>query len=143
VIRSPFKPPRGFTLIEVMVVIVILGILAALVVPKVMGRPDEARVIAAKQDIAAIMQALKLYKLDNRRYPSSVQGLNALVLKPATPPLPDHWQPYLEKLPLDPWGGPYQYINPGLQGEVDVISFGADGKSGGEGVDADLGPGSL
>jgi general secretion pathway protein G len=134
---------RGFTLIEVMVVIVILGVLAALVVPKVMSRPDEARVVAAKQDISAIMQALKLYKLDNRRYPSAEQGLQALVTKPAAAPVPDNWKSYLDKLPLDPWGKPYQYIMPGLKGEVDVMSFGADGISGGEGFDADVGSWNL
>ena len=130
---------RGFTLIEVMVVIVILGVLAALVVPKVMSRPDEARVVAARQDISAIMQALKLYKLDNRRYPSAEQGLQALVTKPAAAPVPDNWKSYLDKLPLDPWGKPSQYIMPGLTGEVDVMSFGADGQSGGEGKNADIG----
>lgn len=130
---------RGFTLIEVMVVIVILGVLAALIVPRVMSRPDEARVVAAKQDIASIMQALKLYKLDNRRYPSAQQGLAALVQKPTTEPVPPNWKAYLERLPDDPWGTPYQYLNPGLQSEVDVMSLGADGKAGGEGFDADIG----
>ena len=129
----------GFTLIEVMVVIVILGVLAALIVPKVMGRPDEARVVAARQDIASIMQALKLYKLDNRRYPTTDQGLAALVTKPTAEPIPQNWKSYLDKLPIDPWGGAYQYLNPGLNGEIDVFSFGADGKSGGEGFDADIG----
>lgn len=131
----------GFTLIEVMVVVVILGILAALVVPKVMSRPDEARLVAARQDIGGLLQALKLYRLDNRRYPSSEQGLRALVEKPAQPPLPDNWKPggYVERLPLDPWGQPYQYLNPGLRGEIDVFSFGADGVAGGEGADADIG----
>ena len=130
---------RGFTLIEVMIVIVILGVLAALVVPRVMSRPDEARVVAARQDIASLMQALKLYKLDNRRYPSTEQGLNALVLRPTVAPLPDNWKPYVERLPADPWGNPYQYLNPGINGEVDVMSLGADGRSGGEGFDADIG----
>ena len=134
---------RGFTHIEVMIVIVILGILAALIVPKVMGRPDEARVVAARQDIATIMQALKLYRLDNRRYPTTEQGLDSLVKKPATAPVPDNWKSYLEKLPLDPWGNAYQYLNPGLNGEVDVLSLGADGKPGGEGYDADIGSWSL
>ncbi len=134
---------RGFTLIEVMVVIVILGILAAMVVPKVMGRPDEARVVAARQDIAGIMQALKLYKLDNRRYPTAEQGLQALLVKPSVAPVPDNWKATLEKLPNDPWGYPYQYLNPGLRGEVDVISYGADNQSGGEGADADIGSWSL
>lgn len=132
---------RGFTLIEVMVVIVILGVLAALIVPKVMGRPDEARAVAAKQDIAAISQALKLYKLDNRHYPSTEQGLLALTAKPTVGKIPDNWKTngYLERLPQDPWGNPYQYLSPGVHGEFDVFSFGADGQSGGEGTDADIG----
>ena len=134
---------NGFTLIEVMVVIVILGVLAALIVPKIMGRPDEARVVAARQDIATIMQALKLYKLDNRRYPSAAQGLNALVTKPTTEPVPENWKSYLEKIPQDPWSSPYQYLNPGLHGDVDVLSYGADGKPGGEGIDADVGSWNL
>ncbi|MBN8439825.1 MAG: type II secretion system major pseudopilin GspG [Candidatus Accumulibacter sp.] len=129
---------RGFTLIEVMVVIVIIGILAALIVPKVMSRPDEARVIAAKQDISSLMQALKLYKLDNRRYPTAEQGLAALVTKPSAAPVPDNWKSYLDKLPNDPWGKPYQYLVPGLKGDVDVFSYGADGQQGGEGFDADI-----
>ena len=133
----------GFTLIEVMVVIVILGILASLIVPRVMSRPDEARVVAARHDIATLMQALKLYKLDNRRYPTTAQGLQALVAQPTTAPLPEQWRPYLEKLPADPWGKPYQYLQPGLRGEVDVFSFGADGQPGGEGFDADIGSWAL
>lgn len=137
------KQQSGFTLIEIMVVIVILGILAALVVPKVMGRPDEARVNAAKQDVSAIMQALKLYRLDNGRYPSTEQSLNALISKPAGDPVPTNWKAggYLDKLPSDPWGKPYQYLNPGLRNatDIDVFSFGADGKPGGEGNDAEIG----
>lgn len=135
------KRHSGFTLIEVMIVIVILGVLAALIVPKVMGRPDEARMAAAKQDIFTIMQSLKLYKLDNRRYPTTEQGLAALVQKPSQAPLPQNWSAggYLERLPNDPWGQPYQYLNPGLHGEIDVMSFGADGQPGGQGVDADIG----
>jgi general secretion pathway protein G len=131
----------GFTLIEIMVVIVILGVLAALVVPRVLERPDEARAVAAKSDIAAIMAALKLYRLDNQRYPTSEQGLSALVAKPDAPPVPPNWKPggYLEKLPKDPWGSPYQYLNPGLKGEIDVYSLGADRQPGGTGVDADIG----
>jgi general secretion pathway protein G len=128
----------GFTLIEVMIVLVILGVLAALIVPKIMGRPDEARVVAAKQDIATIAQALKLYKLDNRRYPSVEQGLEALVKRPTIEPQPANWKAYLERLPQDPWGNRYQYLNPGIHGEVDVLSYGADGKAGGEGFDADI-----
>ncbi|MFN7834636.1 MAG: type II secretion system major pseudopilin GspG [Burkholderiaceae bacterium] len=131
----------GFTLIEIMVVIVILGILATLVVPKIMGRPDEARAVAAKQDIGSIMQALKLYRLDNSRYPTTEQGLNALVVKPSSEPVPGNWKAggYLEKLPKDPWGQRYQYISPGIKGEIDVFSFGADTKAGGTGTDADIG----
>jgi general secretion pathway protein G len=140
-LRSLRRGHRGFTLIEIMVVIVILGVLAALVVPRVLSRPDEARAVAAKSDIAAIMQALKLYKLDNQRYPTTEQGLAALTAKPEAPPLPPNWKPggYLEKVPTDPWGRPYQYLNPGLKGEVDVMSYGADGQPGGTGVDADIG----
>ncbi|MBI3148661.1 MAG: type II secretion system major pseudopilin GspG [Betaproteobacteria bacterium] len=131
----------AFTLIEVMVVIVILGVIAALVVPRVLSRPDEARAVAARQDVASIMQALKLYRLDNQRYPSVEQGLQALVTAPTVAPSAPNWKPggYLERLPKDPWGAPYQYLNPGLRGEIDVFSFGADGKPGGEGLDADLG----
>jgi len=136
---------RGFTLIEIMVVVVILGILAALVVPKVMSRPDEARIVAAKQDIQALGQALKLYRLDNQRYPTSEQGLQALVQKPTTAPLPPNWKPggYLDRLPQDPWKHDYLYLNPGLHGEIDILSYGADGASGGEGNDADIGSWSL
>jgi len=130
---------RGFTLIEVMVVIVILGVLAALVVPRVMNRPDEARAVAARQDIAAIMQALKLYRLDNQRYPSTEQGLQALVRQPTSGPAAANWKAYLDKMPVDPWGKPYQYLNPGVKGEIDVFSLGADGQPGGTGADADIG----
>lgn len=110
-------------------------------VPRVLERPDEARVIAAKNDVAAIVQALKLYRLDNGRYPTSEQGLTALVNRPTQVPLPPNWKPngYLERLPKDPWGNPYQYLSPGLRGEIDVFSFGADGAPGGTGVDADVG----
>jgi general secretion pathway protein G len=131
----------GFTLIEIMVVVVILAILAALIVPKVMSRPDEARVIAAQQDVAAIMQALKLYRLDNLRYPTTEQGLGALVARPTVAPVPPNWKAggYLERLPKDPWGNAYQYLNPGVRGEIDVFSLGADGAPGGDGFDADVG----
>lgn len=132
---------NGFTLIEIMVVVVILAILAALIVPKVMSRPDEARVVAAQQDVAAIMQALKLYRLDNLRYPTTEQGLAALVARPTLAPVPPNWKAggYLERLPRDPWGNAYQYLNPGVRGEIDVFSLGADGVAGGEGFDADIG----
>src|SRR6202142_1235931 len=136
-----FRGQRGFTLLEIMGVVVILGILAALVVPKIMSRPDEARVIAVKQDIASLMQALKLYRLDNQRYPTTEQGLQALQVKPATTPIPLNWKSggYVERLPKDPWGNAYQYLNPGVHGEIDIFSYGADGKPGGEGNDADIG----
>ncbi len=137
--RAPSRRHAGFTLIEVMVVIVILGVLAALVVPRVMNRPDEARVTAAKQDMAQIMQALKLYRLDNGRYPTTEQGLQSLVTKPTLEPVPNNWKSYLDRTPMDPWGKPYQYLNPGVRMEVDVFSFGADGQTGGTGVDADIG----
>ena len=144
-LSSPAKRASGFTLLEIMIVVVILGVLAALVVPKVMGRPDEARLVAAKQDIAALMQALKLYRLDNFCYPSTEQGLEALVSKPAIEPLPPNWKGggYLDRLPKDPWGSPYQYLNPGVHGEIDVFSFGADRESGGEAEGADVGSWNL
>ena len=132
---------RGFTLIEIMVVVVIMGILAALVVPKLMGRADDARITAARQDISTLMQALKLYKLDNQRYPTTEQGLQALIAKPSSGPAANGWKSggYVDKLPKDPWGNPYQFMSPGLKGEVDVFSFGADGQAGGAGNDADIG----
>lgn len=129
----------GFTLIELMVVLVIIGVLAALIVPNVLDRADDARTTAARTDVTNVMQALKLYRLDNQRYPSSEQGLQALIAKPSTGPQPLNWKPYLDKLPNDPWGRPYQYLNPGIKGEIDVMSFGADGQPGGEGKDADIG----
>ena len=130
---------RGFTLIELMVVLVIIGVLAALIVPNVLDRADDARTTAARTDVSNLMQALKLYKLDNLRYPSAEQGLRALVAKPSTAPQPPNWKPNLEKLPNDPWGRPYQYLNPGIKGPIDVLSLGADGQPGGEGNDADIG----
>lgn len=137
--RSPSLRRRGFTLIEVMVVLVILGVLAALIVPNVLDRADDARVTAARTDINGLMQSLKLYKLDNQRYPTAEQGLDALVRKPTATPVPPNWKPYLDKLPADPWGKPYQYLNPGVKGEIDVFSLGADGQPGGEGKNADIG----
>ena len=133
------RPPRGFTLVEIMVVVVILGILAVLIVPRVVGRTDEARAVAAKQDVAAIMQALKLYRLDNGRYPSTEQGVAALVTKPESQPVPSNWKKYLDKVPKDPWGNIYHYLNPGVRGEIDVFSLGADAQPGGSGSDADVG----
>ena len=124
-----------------MVVVVIIGILGALVVPKLLGRTGESRVTAAKVDIATMMQALKLYKLDNQRYPTTEQGLQALTTKPTSGPSANGWKEggYVERLPKDPWGNPYQYLQPGLHGEIDVFSFGGDGQAGGEGEDADVG----
>ena len=139
------KKNHGFTLIEIMIVVVILGILAAIVIPKILDRPDQARVTAAKADIAVIMQQLKLYRLDNTFYPSTDQGLQALTVKPATNPQPLNWKQggYLERVPNDPWGRPYQYLNPGTHGEIDVYSLGADGQPGGEGANADIGSWAL
>ena len=124
-----------------MVVIVILGILAALVVPKVMSRPDEARIVAAKQDIASLVAGPQTLQLDNRSYPSTDQGLQALVQKPTSAPLPPNWKAggYVDRLPKDPWGHDYHYLQPGAHGEIDVFSLGADGAPGGEGNDADIG----
>ncbi|MBW8066203.1 MAG: type II secretion system protein GspG [Ferrovum sp.] len=130
---------RGFTLIEIMVVMVIIAILAGMIVPRVMNRPDQARRLAARQDIASIVQALKLYRLDVGRYPTTEQGLQALVKQPAQEPVPSNWMQTLDTLPRDPWGHPYHYSNPGQHGEIDVWSLGADGQPGGEGNDADIG----
>lgn len=139
--RVQYSIARGFTLIEIMVVIAILGIMAAVVVPKIVGRTDTAKIAAAKQDITAIKQALILYKLDNQRYPTTEQGLQALVTKPTSGPAANGWNAngYLEKLPKDPWGNPYQYLSPGVKGDIDIFSYGADGQPGGEGLDADIG----
>ena len=128
----------GFTLIEIMVVVVILGILSALIVPNIIGRPDEARVTAAKTELQRIGSALELYRLDNGFYPSSDQGLEALVSEPSGDPRPRSWSPdgYLKKLPEDPWGQPYGYESQGRR--MDVFSYGADQRQGGEGVDGDL-----
>jgi len=131
----------GFTLIEIMVVVVILGILAALVVPQVMNRPDQAKVTVAKGDIKAIGAALDMYKLDNYSYPSTQQGLDALVEKPSGNPQPKNWNRdgYLKRVPKDPWGNEYQYLSPGTQGAYDLYSYGADGKQGGSDLNADIG----
>lgn len=132
---------RGFSLLELMVVVVILGILALAIVPRVIDRPDQARVARAKQDISAIENALRLYRLDNRAYPSTEQGLRALVERPSQPPLPPNWAAngYLDRLPKDPWGADYLYLSPGVRGEIDVFSYGADGQQGGTGPAADIG----
>lgn len=142
--RIPHSVARredGFTLIEIMVVVVILSVLAAVVVPRIMDRPDEARITKVHQDLRAIESALKLYKLDNSRYPSTDQGLAALVTKPTQPPEPRNWKGdgYLDRLPEDPWGTPYEYLSPGEHGSFDLFSLGADGELGGEEIDADIG----
>jgi general secretion pathway protein G len=130
---------KGFSLIEIMVVVVILGILASIVVPKIISRPDEARVVKAKQDVLAIQSALDLYKLDNGFYPSSDQGLIALVEKPTSNPTPGDWKQYLKSLPKDPWGRDYLYLNPGEHLDVDIFTYGAKGEPGGSGIDAEVG----
>jgi len=133
---------RGFTLIEIMVVVVIIGVLGAIVVPQFMSRPDQAKVTAAHTDIQAISTALEMYRLDTFNYPSTQQGLEALVTRPAGTPLARNWNPqgYLKSLPVDPWGTPYRYLNPGSHSAgYDLFSFGADGVQGGEGFATDIG----
>lgn len=132
---------RGFTLIEIMVVVVILGILAAVVVPKIISRPDDARIAKAKQDIRVLESSLNLYKLDNFYFPSTQQGLEALVAPPQGEPAAKNWKAggYLQKMPSDPWGNAYQYLQPGTKGEIDLFSLGSDNKPGGEGAAADIG----
>ncbi len=134
------SPVRGFTLIEVLVVVVILAILAAVVMPNVLERPGQARQAAAHQDVQSIMTALGMYKLDNMAYPDSAQGLEALVQRPSNLPEGAHWNgPYLDQVPKDPWGRPYLYLNPGVHGKVDVYTLGSDGRKGGEDEAADIG----
>lgn len=125
-----YRQMSGFTLIEVMVVVVILGILAAIIVPKIMSRPEQARIVKVKQDILAIQAALDLYKLDNSVYPTTDQGLQALVSKPTTPPVPHNWKSdgYLQELPIDPWDEPYQYLNDNEKARI--FSYGPKGKEG-------------
>lgn len=135
----------GFSLLELMVVVVILSVLALVVVPRVIDRPDQARAARAKADIASVVSAVKLYRLDNFRYPTTEQGLQALVSRPSSDPAPANWAEggYMDRLPVDPWGQPYQYLSPGVHEEFDVFSYGADGGAGGEGVDRDIGSWTL
>jgi general secretion pathway protein G len=128
----------GFTLIEIMVVVVIIGLLAALVAPNLIGNIDRAAVSRARGDIRMIETTLNLYRLDNYKYPSTDEGLEALVENPGEASAPA-WKQYLRRVPLDPWQNEYQYLNPGRRGEFDVFSYGADGQEGGEGIDADIG----
>lgn len=130
---------KGFSLIEIMVVVVILGILASIVVPKIISRPDEARVVKAKQDVLAIQNAMELYKLDNGFYPSTDQGIIALVEKPNTTPQPSNWKPYLKSLPKDPWSREYLYLMPGEHSDIDIFTYGANGQPNGTGIDAEIG----
>ena len=129
----------GFSLIEIMVVLIIIGILITFVAPKVMDRPDQARIVKAKHDVKALQGALQLYKNDNYDYPSTEQGLQALVEKPSGDPEAPNWQGYMDKLPKDPWGNDYQYLYPGTQSELDLYSLGKDKRLGGEGMNADIG----
>jgi general secretion pathway protein G len=140
---SPARSPegllqRGFTLIEIMVVVVIIGLLAAIVAPNLIGNIDKAAVTRAKGDIRSIETALNLYRLDNFRYPTTDQGLQALVTNPGEVTA-RNWKPYLNSVPSDPWSNTYQYLYPGQQREFDVFSYGADGQEGGEDIDADIG----
>lgn len=137
---TPYRSMSGFTLIEVMVVVVILSILAAIVIPRIMDRPDQARIVKAKQDIRALESALNLYRLDNFTYPSTEQGLEALKEEPSIQPEPPNWKEggYVDRLPKDPWGNEYQYLSPGENGAIDIYSLGADAQNGGEGSSADI-----
>lgn len=142
--RPALRIQRGFTLIEIMVVVIIIGILAAIVAPNVIGRVDDAQITKAKAEIANIENAMKFYRLDNFAYPTSEQGIDALVTKPSDPNI-KNWKTggYLGRVPNDPWGRAYLYLNPGNQGEIDIYTLGADGRPGGEGINADIGNWSL
>lgn len=141
--QTPMRRPAdaGFSLLELMVVVVILSILALVIVPRVIDRPDQARAARAQSDIGAIVSAVNLYRLDNFRYPTTEQGLQALVSRPSSEPQPQNWATngYMDRVPTDPWGRPYQYLQPGVHGDFDVFTYGADGVPGGTGADADIG----
>lgn len=144
--HAPAIPARaareaGFSLLELMVVVVILSILALVIAPRIMDRPDQARIARVRTDLNVLESAVSIYRLDNYTYPTTDQGLRALVERPATDPVPPNWAQngYIDRLPQDPWGRPYQYLQPGLHGPVDIFSLGADGVAGGEGVNADIG----
>lgn len=141
--QRPRPQEAGFSLLELMVVVVILSILALVIVPRVIDRPDQARVTRAQSDLATLSNAVKLYKLDNFRYPTTEQGLAALVSKPASEPVPANWSGYIDRLPKDPWGNEYSYLSPGVHDDFDIFTFGADGVQGGDGVNADIGTWTL
>lgn len=138
---SPRSGEAGFSLLELMVVVVIMSILALVIMPRIIDRPDQARVARVKSDLAVLSGALKLYKLDNFRYPTTEQGLRALIDPPTTPPVPQNYAQngYIDRLPVDPWGNEYQYLQPGVHDEIDIFTLGADGVSGGSGMDSDIG----
>ncbi|WP_069301091.1 type II secretion system major pseudopilin GspG [Neptunicoccus sediminis] len=139
------RKDAGFSLLELMVVVVILSILALVIAPRIIDRPDQARVARVQSDLAVIQSAVKLYRLDNFRYPTTEQGLRALVSRPSSEPVPRNWAEngYIDRMPVDPWGNEYQYLSPGVHGEFDVFTLGADGVTGGSGADADLGTWTL
>lgn len=136
-----YRGDEGFSLLELMVVVVIMSILALVIVPRIIDRPDQARIARVQSDLATLQNAIKLYRLDNLRYPTTEQGLQALVSAPVTEPVPENWAQggYIDRLPKDPWGADYQYLSPGVYEDFDIFTFGADGVSGGTGVNADIG----
>ena len=137
--RSIQKTQCGFSLIEIMVVLIIIGILITFVAPRVLDRPDEARIVKVKHDLKTLEGALQMYKLHNYNYPSTEQGLQALVEQPSGEPEAKNWKGYMPKLPKDPWGNDYQYLSPGTHGDIDIYSLGKDGRPGGDGLNADMG----
>ncbi|KMW59444.1 General secretion pathway protein G [Candidatus Rhodobacter oscarellae] len=140
-VKTKDDKEAGFSLLELMVVVVILSILALVIVPRIIDRPDQARIARVQSDLAALTNAVNLYKLDNFTYPTTQQGLQALVQAPVGEPTPPNYAAsgYIDRLPNDPWGKPYQYLSPGVHGDFDIFTFGADGVTGGDGVNADIG----